>query len=372
MRQPFYKVRDRVDWGAPVFKLTHRIEPGALISPALANHVLPSANAVGRYLTERAEQVGAASPAVGAMAQLKVSTENLGDHIQIVAAERLRNAVTSMPATMEIDRDDEIASATQLQGIGHDVGILMNGWFKTNPDEWPPHPRLRPLYMGFHIRLFQAPSLADSAALEHYKTTGPIGCRDRYTFNLLRARGVDVYLSSCLSLSLPRRLPDPERQTETFIVSRDERILQYLPRELSERAEFISHYSGDRDHDANMVRARALLDRYRTRAKLIVTTMLHCALPAIAMGIPVVVIYPPNEGAQHASDRERFTALEDLVPIHDPGDLRLVDWSGATPPVEQIKMVIVDKMAAHSKRWGQLRSKPLGPIAPSELLPAPA
>jgi hypothetical protein len=139
---------------------------------------------------------------------LKVSTENLGDHIQIIAALRLLWRLGVEP-TRFIDRDDEIGSAPGLDDAEAPVGILLNGWFKTNRAEWPPHPKLAPIIHGFHIRLFQCPELLSDASIEFFRRNEPIGCRDVYTERLLHNKGVDAFTSNCLSLTLPRRVEYP-------------------------------------------------------------------------------------------------------------------------------------------------------------------
>ena len=161
-------------------------------------------------------------------ASLKVSTENLGDHIQIISGLRLLSRLGVEP-TRYIDRDNEIQSAPGLDEEDGPVGILLNGWFKTNRAEWPPHPKLAPLIHGFHIRLFQCPELISDASIDFFRRHQPIGCRDVYTETLLRSKGVEAFTSNCLSLTLSRRIEDPATQTEVFVVSRDERIKDYLP-----------------------------------------------------------------------------------------------------------------------------------------------
>jgi len=171
-----------------------------------------------------------------------------------------------------------------------------------------------------------------------------------------------------VSLTFPRRIDDPERQTEVFVVSRDERIKDHLPPETGPYT-FISHYSGSNEFSANMARAEELLDIYRSRAKLIITTLLHCALPAIAMGIPVVVFYPLNEEAAHASDRERFSALDGLVRVHRFEEIASVDWNPEPVDVGEIKREILDRFYEMAARWRVAPLPPIGPIAPPSASP---
>lgn len=366
MGAPSAEALTTIDWSTPVFKLTYRLDdesyrPGALAHDMLQATPLPA--------PAPAPEQHCRSPAVSCIASLKVGTENLGDHIQIIAAQKLLGRIGYRTSHL-IDRDDEIASTPTA--ADEPVGILLNGWFKTNPAEWPPHPSLLPVYLGFHIRLFQSPTLLSKEALAHYRLYGPVGARDRHTESLLCNHGVEAFLSHCLSLSFARRLPDPERQTEVFIVSRDRTILDYLPAHIRS-GRFISHYSGSRNFADNMKQAETLLGLYQNRARLIVTTMLHCALPAIAMGIPVVVFLPTNQGAQRASDLERFSSLSEMIRVFDPSEASTVDWNGYGVDTGRIKLAQIDALIELcGARWGAPERAALGPIAPAAALPVPS
>lgn len=359
----FDAVRDKIDWSAPMFKLTYRFDGNRQRPNSLLRRLL---GLTGEAPSPTRPPAPTAPAPV--MAQLRVATENLGDHIQIIAGQRLLVRAGLVPGQW-VDRDDEIANPPAGTRSGK-TGILLDGWFKTNPAQWPPHPAYLPVYLGFHIRLFQSPSLTGPEAIAHYRSHGPIGCRDPHTLALLRSLGVDAFLSHCLSLTLPRRLPEPETQTEVFVVSRDERLVDLLPNDLRPFT-FISQYSGDHDFVANIVAAEELLETYRSRARLIITSLLHCALPAIAMGIPVVVIYPPNEEPARTSDRQRFSALSTMLRVFVPAEANLIDWRGDCLDVGDIKLRLVDHFFALAARWGQLSPPVIKGIAPSAKLPVP-
>jgi polysaccharide pyruvyl transferase len=309
------------------------------------------------------------APPLVKFASLKVSTENIGDHIQIICGLRMLARLGIEP-TRYIDRDNEIKSAPGLDEEEGPVGILLNGWFKTNRAEWPPHPKLAPLIYGIHLRLNQCPELLSDASLDFFRRHQPIGCRDVYTENLLRSKGIEAFTSNCLSLTLPHRIDNPETQTEVFVVSRDERIKGHLPPSFGPYT-FICHYSGSNDFAANMSRAEQLLEIYRSRAKLIITTMLHCALPAIAMGIPVVVFYPLNDETAHAFDRERFSSLEGLVRVYRFEEIASVNWNPVPIDVSDIKLQILERFYEMAARWRIAPLSPIDLIAPSNVLALP-
>lgn len=371
MFYPADEVLTSIDWDTPVFKLTHRLpaeglQPGSLLDSLMANH------AKDRAAPEITPQMAQALPQRAvpkSFASLSVSTENLGDHIQILAGLRLLARLGVKPTRL-IDRDNEIRSAPGLDQEDGPVGILLNGWFKTNCAEWPPHPKLVPLIDGFHIRLFQCPELISDASIEFFRLHQPIGCRDVYTEDLLRSKGVKAFTSNCLSLTLPGRIDDPSTQTEVFVVSRDERIRDSLPEAIGPYT-FVSHYSGSSDFATNMARGEALLETYGSRAKLVITTLLHCALPAIAMGIPVVVFYPINDKTAHTSDLERFSSLDGLVRIYCFDEIESVDWNPQAIDVGDIKLRILDRFYAMAAQWNVPPLPPIGPIAPPRALPPP-
>lgn len=368
--RPADEVVDLVDWTTPVFKLTYRIDPQQFQRGCLLDHLL-SISLPDRKATTHQEVLG--QTPIKRYAALKVATENLGDHLQIIAGLGVMARIGLSPDYF-VDRDNEIATAAcPDSGDDDSIGILLNGWFKTNGREWPPDPRLVPVFLGFHARLFQCPELLSPAALDYYRRHQPIGCRDQYTAGLLGSHDIGVFESHCLTLTFPRRPVNVVQQKEVFVVSRDERILTRLPPSLKPYT-FVSHYSGNHHFDENLEEARRLVDRYRTHARLIVTSLLHCALPAIAMGIPVVVFYPPNDSRGHASDVERFSSLQKLVRIYHLDEIEQVDWRGQTVDVSALKLAMLDAfygMAA--TRWGVIQNKQaLGPIAPSSVLPVPA
>ncbi|MGU9957180.1 MAG: polysaccharide pyruvyl transferase family protein [Arenicellales bacterium WSBS_2016_MAG_OTU3] len=77
----------------------------------------------------------------------------------------------------------------------------------------------------------------------------------------------------------------------------------------SHEIEFLTHACGNiYSHDAKMLLAQELLDRYKNEAELVITSRLHCALPCIAMGIPVLLFADPNS--------ERMKLATEIIPIH--------------------------------------------------------
>ena len=360
------KTAAAVDWSMPCFKLTYRYDQPAAGPDLLLRRLIGPDDAPLRDEQRPETEVPAAGDPP-ALVSLSVSTENLGDHIQAQAGLELL-ARFGLSPRIYLDRDFELRSAPGLDARGGHP-ILLNGWFKRDSPEWPPHPRLEPIFLGFHLRLFQSPSLLSDESLAYYRAHQPIGCRDRHTAQLLSANGVEAYESHCLTLTFPRRVRAAS-QCEVFVVSRDERLSQALPASLGPFTSIL-HYTGDTDFARNLARAGKLLEVYGDRARLIVTSLLHCAMPTLALGIPVVMFYPLNSPQGHASDRERFSSLENLLRIWRFDEMDEVNWSPVPPDVGAIKLALIDDLSARLETMGLGRGRKLGPIAEASALAPP-
>ena len=360
------RAKELVDWTVPLFKLTYRCQPEALRHGSFLWHLF---NTCAADLSVQSDEAESGEGRGRSCALLSVSTQNRGDHVQVLAARALMERI-GLKVGYHLDRDNEIRSASALPAEISNLPILMNGWHKTNRKEWPPNAALSPVFLGFHIRLFQCPELLSEEAIDYYRKHGPVGCRDVYTHKLLQSKGVESFVSHCLSLIFSRRLDVPSSQTETFVVSRDERILDVIPKDLGP-VTFVNHYSETTNFEENLATTIELLERYRSKAKLIITTLLHCALPAIAMGIPVVVLYPHNNESGHASDLERLGSLSRLVRIYHFDNEDEIDWRGHVVDVSARKLQIIEEFLKLSRKWNST-PPPIGPIAPSASLPVPS
>jgi hypothetical protein len=254
---------------------------------------------------------------------LKYETHNFGDIIQSLAAKRFLPKVD-----VYLDRD-------HLNKVNTDkkIVLIMNGWFTHKPENWPPHPAIDPLFVAFHIAESASKGLTSPEAIQYFKKHEPIGCRDYCTLDLLKSNGVDAYFSGCLTLTLKNE--SSHRTNEIFIVDVDSDIIKSMPPDLLERCQIMSHYLDTAvtkitsDFVINKLKgvnhfirnikptsplrtiyrraityhvnktitiekqfeeAQKLLDSY-SRAKFVITSRLHCALPCLAFNTPVIFVH---------------------------------------------------------------------------------
>jgi len=256
---------------------------------------------------------------------------NIGDYIQSLAAEQFLSGDLTY-----VDRD------LLSEYRGEKLKIILNGWFAHNIDFWPPSEKLIPLLISFHLNNSIAEKLLHNKKnLDYLNSMGPVGCRDYYTKERLEEKGVDAYFSGCLTLTLGKSyinnsekkgvlIVDPafnlvsndffaKMKKMLFNVSSFNNIMasidisfflkRLLPAELLNGAQYISHiYSDSVTYNERFDLARHHLKLYE-KARLVVTSRIHCALPCLAMKTPVLFLDTFNKQKD-----SRFKGLIDLLP----------------------------------------------------------
>ena len=85
-----------------------------------------------------------------------------------------------------------------------------------------------------------------------------------------------------------------------------------IPERYKNKIKFITHFSKEMKSQTSQKRmseVKHLLDRYK-KAKVVFTSLIHCALPCVAMGTPVVFV---DAGFNNnMAKRERFGGVTDL------------------------------------------------------------
>lgn len=251
-----------------------------------------------------------------------LSKVNYGDHIQSLAAEQFLPKVDYY-----IERD-------RLNFFSGDYAkIIMNGWFTHEPKNWPPCSKLVPLFISFHL----TPNIADAFLsnrnnLSYLKEYAPIGCRDYSTLDIMRRHGIESYFSGCLTLTLDIKYRKEEKTDQVYFVdllyrydkdylydsglkkvlfnqiklnklfkniaSLKKRILidKLIPKEIQNQACYVTHLCENSMSGIDKYAlARRSLDLY-AKAKLVLTSRIHCALPCLALGTPVFFLLDGLEG----------------------------------------------------------------------------
>ncbi len=229
------------------------------------------------------------------------TSSNLGDQIQSLAIEQFLPSID-----VKFDRDFLKEVNEKEKHL-----LIMQGWFSHFPERcFPPADCIIPVFFGFHITDWNESIeyFLNPQSINFLKHHEPIGCRDRKTMEMLLDRGVGAFYSKCLTLTFPKRDKEPENG-KVFLV--DTKNIE-LPAFITKNTITLSHdVESLWDKDVKYQMAKQILQLYRDEASLVITTKLHCVLPCIAMGIPVIFF---GNSADY-----RISILKDLqFPIYEP------------------------------------------------------
>lgn len=256
---------------------------------------------------------------------------NVGDNIQSLAAKQFLPQV------------DTYLNREKLGDYnGEPIKLIMNGWFTHNIHNWVPSDAIKPLFISFHMNNTAAPAMLSEKGIAYLKKHQPIGCRDQFTADTLNAKGIKAYFTGCLTLTLDSyKVPDTERRDAVYIVDplygyttyrkvtydykrflrsvqngsifqigkRKKHLDNLIDKDLQKEAIYINQEpeAGKYTDAEKFAMAEDLLHKY-ARAKLVITSRIHCALPCLAMGTPVIFI----NGFDSFVNSCRFEGILDL------------------------------------------------------------
>lgn len=230
------------------------------------------------------------------------STKNIGDDFQCLAAKQF---IDKYDVEVEIDREN------LKDYCENEVKMIMNGWYVHNPKVWPPSKQIKPLLVSMHFSnhkqkngLVPIDFILNKEGKEYLENNGPIGCRDIYTYKLLKKKNIPCYFSGCLTTTLPHT--NNEKQEYICLVDMDDDIYNFFKKRTNRRIIRIDHEQdwGD-NYEKRLEKANELINLYQ-HAHLVVTNRLHAALPNLAFGTPVLLIHGKYGD-------ERFTGLKELT-----------------------------------------------------------
>lgn len=293
-------------------------------------------------------------------------TKNIGDYIQSVAQEQFYDYIDYY---VEREHMDTFVSEEKVK-------VIMNAWFMWTPENFPPSPWIEPLCISMHIVPSIADIMLSEKSIIYLKKHEPIGARDKNTQRILEGKGVKSFFSGCLTLTLGLKYKSIEKNDSIFFVdpyyelgNSKIKIFKYIKAlffyaryrkkslkicesfvleeasrlkiisyrldllahaasfyasytkafsdDILLNAKFLSHvvnqaeFKGD---DEKMEYARNLIRIY-AKAKLVVTSRIHCALPCLGVETPVIFVNSIGltNGEKRGGSNGRFEGLIELL-----------------------------------------------------------
>lgn len=229
---------------------------------------------------------------------------NIGDYIQSLAAKQF---FPESYSSVLIDRDK--------LGLykGPKVKTIMNSWYFINRNNKVFSNNIDPIFVSLHINNTED---ITKGTIEYLKKYEPIGCRDYATSVALAKKGVKTYFSSCLTTTLDEKYKAKDSERTNDIIFCDyklgdypeaDKYLKSLKQYNFNKVVYTNHevFPKKLTHEQRFKIAEGLLNKY-ARAKIVVTSRIHCALPCLALGTPVILV-------KENYDKKRFDGLYSLL-----------------------------------------------------------
>lgn len=282
-----------------------------------------------------------------------VPAVNIGDYVQALASSQFYPHIDGF-----VERDE-----LSLYN-GEECKMIMNGWYMAKPENWPPSDNIDPLFVAFHINSKVKDKMLQPKSINYLKQHEPIGCRDTYTRDLLKAKGVDAYFSGCMTLTLGQKYYSDEKEDKVYFVDpyfvthwdlkstikglsyliahfipisiiarkypehktflRKCMILtgfyreyrKFFSKDVLVNAEYICqqdrYYNDAFANDNELLKEAERLIKKYAKARLVVTSRIHCALPCLGMETPVIYT---EDAAQSEASACRFGGLRELFNV---------------------------------------------------------
>lgn len=269
---------------------------------------------------------------------------NLGDYIQSRAVREALHAIgVHDDQITTIDRD---SLATY---DGDSLLLVMNSVFTIG--NFPLAEAITPVYFGFSFHpdnLLPGQTSQDyEAALRHLRPVGSIGCRDRATADALAARGFASHVTGCLSQSLaPRTFQGEDHDGAVLFCGIDDSSLEQELLRQSKGSHFrlrdqryrVTEYPlSSEAMSACRHEADALISLYARHVKLVVTSLMHCASPCAAMGIPAVIV-------RRDPNNIRFSSLREHLQILAPSEVSGLEQLQREARILQLRGRMLDRL----------------------------
>lgn len=225
------------------------------------------------------------------------TTRNLGDDIQTYAC------LKQVPkADYVLDREH---LDTFTSKDNEPVATIFSAWWLWHKWNWPPANNVYPLLVGMHFNNYGPEDNGSPIKNEWLQDIGkdfltaygPVGVRDNSSIEFLNGLGIDNYFSGCVTLTLPpqeKELPDKGK----YIVINDlnpacEKATKKWAADNGLDVKVLTHRlpasNKELTFEERMQQTEERLTIYQN-AVCVVTRRLHCTLPCVAMGVPVVPV----------------------------------------------------------------------------------
>ncbi len=289
----------------------------------------------------------------GLLVEFGAKCSNFGDYIQSIAIEYLYTQV------MGISQSD-IVHLTALDLSTYDgeelllpYSYVMHLFVFPEYKEVKLSPKIHLQFLGGSFSFTQFGNQYNieqvfdekNGWIRMFKKFAPIGCRDAYTYSVLRKMNIPAYIGACITNILPKRKMVMEHERKkVLLVDLTSDILPYIPDDILSNAVAMTQYepNGTLTVEENYQRAK---DRYEyySDADLIVSSRYHMVTPCNAMGVPCIFV---NRNINYYKKDIRLDTLNPTIQFCTTENFEQINWNPVPTEFEELKQKMSDLAAS--------------------------
>lgn len=215
------------------------------------------------------------------------NTKNLGDDIQSYSIKCL---LPKVDYYIEREEINEFVSDSREK-----VKTVLGGWYNHSDYSFPPSPYIEPLFISIHLtnRLKdELPCYFTDYFLSYLKKYEPIGLRDGVVKKYLDDARIKNYFSGCSTLTL-KKFENVEKTDKICVVDLDYFTTANIKANFDNVISVTHNVDENYDNLSYEERFEFVEERLKLyqASKCVITSRLHCALPCLALGVPVLLVY---------------------------------------------------------------------------------
>ena len=229
-------------------------------------------------------------------------TQNLGDAVQTLALiEYLKSINIDLTNINFVDKQ---ALVTHHYFNKKNSKYIINGWHRREEEPLPKEA----FFVSIH------------ASKEHLSLINKnqiIGCRDIWTLENCKKLNIQSYLTGCVTITIPVRSKiSSNKILDIDINNKSDNHIQ-----LTQKIDKFLSWS----EQLSLAKIRL---KEMSESDLVRTTRLHCLLPCIAMGIPVILESIPHYQPERFSFFDKYIPFNKVIELNSGVREQLIDvWN---------------------------------------------
>ncbi len=254
---------------------------------------------------------------------------NIGDNIKSISVKQLfQYANIRESDILEVSYYDQ-------SSISEPCSLILNSHYRRSTSmNYMYNSNIRPVFIGWGLA--QSDLLPEE--INYIKQYEPILCRDEFTKAILTKYQIEAYVIGCLSLTFDRRESAEGNNGKYYFVGVKEKFMEFVPEYIRNQAVVTTQhvkmdYIDEQVMKEGEINAKRLLSEYKQNAKMVISPLLHCICPCVAMGIPTVAV---SDNFSY-----RYSFLDAFITSYNKESFSKYDWR---KPENSVEMESIKKL----------------------------